>query len=482
MLLSFFVYAQPQPPDTLWTKTYGGSLWCEGNDVQQTPDGGFIITGLYDFMGPHQGEVYLLKTNSNGDSIWARYYGDFCDDEGWSVDQTADGGYIITGNSFRLFPLPGTYYVYLIKTDVNGDSLWTRIYGPSGWSSSSYGNSVLQSTDGGYIVAGLTYSISHNMDAVLLMKTDADGDSVWWREYPANLGSLAYDVQQTQDGGYIVVGYTLMPMGAGGWDVYLLKTDEVGDTLWTRTYGGYGDDRGRSVLQNQDGGYIICGNSGSYSPGMYDVYIIRTDADGDTLWTRTYGRFNGDSGISIQPTTDGGYIIAGLYDKIQSFTGDVWVIKIDADGDSIWSRTVGGNLGDCGLSVEQTMDGGYIVTGYANKTENGASNLYLIRFEADVVLVENFAWQQPVTFSLYPSYPNPFNPVTNLTFALPKEEKISLIVYDIQGREVERIVDGWTPAGIYQMTFDASNLTSGIYFARLTAGGNQSIQKMLLLK
>ena len=185
-------------------------------------------------------------------------------------------------------------------------------------------------------------------------------DTVWTKTYGGPNVDQAYSIQQVLDGGYIIAGST-EPFPARGNDVWLLKTDSLGDTLWTKTYGGTTDDIAYSVRQTTDGGYIIAGETNSFGAGGYDVYLIKTDSIGDTLWTRTYGGTANDGGGSVQQTTDGGYILVAV--KVMG-QDSIWFLKTDADGDTLWTKTYGPSYySSMRRSVEHTTDGGYIATG-----------------------------------------------------------------------------------------------------------------------
>ena len=267
--------------------------------------------------------------------------------------------------------------VYLIKTNALGDTQWTRTYGGA---DIDEGFSVQQTSDGGYIVAGLTWSFSAGLQDVYLIKTNASGDTQWTRNYGGTVNDWGYSVQQTSDGGYIVTGWT-GSFGAGSADIYLIKTNASGDTLWTRTYGGAQYDEGNSVQQTSDGGYIVAGYTYSFGAGSYDVYLIKTNASGDTQWTRTYGGTNDDEGFSARQTTDGGYIVAG-YTGSFGAGGDVYLIKTNASGDTQWTRTYGGTGGDEGYWVRQTSDGGYIVAGWTGSFGAGNYDVYLVKTDS----------------------------------------------------------------------------------------------------
>ena len=364
--------------EALWTKTFGGSDYDGGYSVQQTSDGGYIIAGMTDSYGAGEHDVWLIKTDESGDTLWTKTFGGSEGDAGGCVQQTSDGGYVVVGYT-RSYSA-GDYDVWLIKTDESGDTLWTKTFGGS---DSDVGNSVQQTSDGGYIIAGITefYGAGEpfwwNQD-VWLIKTDESGNTLWTKTFGGSGEDWGISVQQTTDGGYIITGRMESYLTAPE-DVWLIKTDVLGDTLWTKTYGGSGDDGGSSVQQTTDGGYIIAGGTESYGAGNSDVWLIKTDALGDTLWTKTFGGNGKEYGGSVQQTSDGGYIIEGSTESYGAGNSDVWLIKTDASGDEVWTKTFGGSDWDGGGSVQQTFDGGYIVTGYTYSYGQGDSDVWLIR-------------------------------------------------------------------------------------------------------
>ncbi len=308
--------------DTLWTRTYDANGEDYSYSVQQTSDSGYIIAGFASYYS----DVWVIKTDASGNTLWTRNYGGADMDVGYSVQQTSDGGYIIAGATFSYGA--GIDDVYLIKTDSSGDTLWTRTYGGIDYDGAY---SVRQTSDSGYILTGWTESFGAGRNDVYIIKTNASGDTLWTRAYGGTSWDDGYSAQQTSDGGFIIVGLT-GSFGAGSFDVWLIKTDAYGDTLWTRTYGGWNREQGFFVHQTTDGGYIIAGYTGTYGAGGYDLYLIKTDASGDTLWTITYGGTGDDEGYSVQQTSDGGYIIAGMTNSFGAGNYDVYLIKTDANG------------------------------------------------------------------------------------------------------------------------------------------------------
>jgi hypothetical protein len=297
-------------------------------------------------------------------------------DEGWSVRQTVDGGYIVAGHTYSFGA--GVRDVYFVKTDQYGDTVWTRAYGGAG---QEYAYSVRQTADGGYIVAGRTKSSGGHGSDVYVVRTDGDGDVVWTAVYGRWTGDdVARSVRQTIDGGYIVAGYT-GTIGAGSTDVYLMKFDPSGDTSWTVICGGTGGDYGYCVEQVADGGYVVAGRTESFGAGGADAYLVRTDANGDTLWTRTCGGPGDDEARSVQLTSSGGFIIAGT--RFSSGTGDdVFLVRVDSLGEVVWSATCGGAEADRGFCVEPVDGGGYVVAGETESFGLGRPyrpDVYLVR-------------------------------------------------------------------------------------------------------
>jgi hypothetical protein len=263
-----------------WTKTFGGAGGESGSSVQQTNDGGYIIAGSTFSSGNGDEDVYLTKTDGSGNEQWTKTFGGTDWDVGSSVQQTTDGGYIIAGSTSSFGN--GGPDVYLIKTDGNGDSLWTKTFGGANY---DVGSSVQQTSDGGYIICGCTNSFGGLPDCYLyIIKTDENGDLLWTK----TLGGTDWDdddkgnsIQQTTDGGYIITGWINRSVFSDGYDVFLIKTDGSGNEQWTKTFGGTENDSGNSVQQTTDGGYIICGYTESFGNGGEDVYLIKTDQNGN---------------------------------------------------------------------------------------------------------------------------------------------------------------------------------------------------------
>jgi hypothetical protein len=360
-----------------WEKTCGGREAESGYFVQQTADRGFVAAGETRSHGAGDSDVYLVKTDSLGDTLWTRTYGGINDDHARCVRQTHDGGYVLCGytSSFG----SGSRDVYVVRTDSRGDTLWTRCYGGA---QEDLSYSVEETPDGGVILAGYTGSFGAGYYDAYVIKTDSLGDTVWTRTYGGARSDWGRCISHTADGGYILVGYT-ESFGAGHFDIWLVRLDSFGDTLWTRVYGDSLTDYPYSVQETQDGGFIVCGSTDSRGAGSYDVYLLKTDSQGDTLWSKTFGGPAWDYGRCARRTLDGGYVICGYTESHGSGSFDIWVIRTDSLGDTLWTRTFGGDAADLGRWIEQSRDGGYIAVGSTNSYGAGASDIYLLKLPPD---------------------------------------------------------------------------------------------------
>ena len=476
VVFTFLNISMAQAPDTLWAKSIDINKYECAYEVKQTSDHGFIIVAetLEPYTGTYQ-KVLLIKTDADGDTMWTKIYGGTWPQFGYSLDTTSDGGCVITGHIG--YPLgPNWDQIFLLKTDQNGDSLWQKEYGGTDL---DYSFSVRQTSDNGYIIAGSEGS--GNTTNFLLIKTDSSGNLSWSSEYGGVVSESANSVQQTSDNGYILTGYTYSFGSGSNPDLYLVKTDSLGDTLWTKVYGGDEYDYGKYVSQTLDNGYIVIGTTESFGLEAQNIWLLRTDANGDTIWTKTFGDSNASDAQSGQQTADGGYIIGGSTNRYP-YSTKFWLIKTDENGDTLWTKYMRDYNSRSEInSIQQLSDEGYIATGYQG-TMN-ATDIMLIRFgytsstgiSGEKIIIDNYKLQQ--------NYPNPFNPSTTISYSLPYAGVVNIKIYDVLGKKIKTLIDEFQSYGDHTIQFNASNLASGIYFYRLEVG-NEIIatKKMLLIR
>jgi hypothetical protein len=372
LVISLLSCAGKPEPALQWSKTFGGEGDDLGRSVQQTTDGGYIVCGITESYGADGQDVWLIKTDVDGNKLWDKTFGSEKDDIGISAQQTRDGGYVVGGSTFTY--TAGDEDIWLIKTDANGNRLWDKSFGGGGFNK---GRSVQQTGDGGYIICGSTDPHGDGNGLAWLIKTDAGGNKLWDRTFGGEGTTIATSVQQTTDDGYITCG-TAGSYGTGKTEVLLIKTDADGNKLWDKTFGGEDIAMGNSVQQTTDGGYIICGARGSYEKETSGALLIKTDAKGNKLWGRTFGGEGVSRGNSVEQTTDGGYIICGTTTSYETNKPiELWLIKTDAKGNKLWDKTFGDEIVAQGESVEQTTDGGYIVCGTVSS--EGSKHVLLLK-------------------------------------------------------------------------------------------------------
>ena len=304
------------------------------------------------------------------DITFQKTYGGIDGDVAFDMKQTNDNGYIVCG-----FTSSYGSAIYLIKLTAAGDTTWTKTYGktPDG----VWGISVKQTTDKGYLVTGYTSyalgSCGPCDEAVYVIKTDSLGNIIWSKNYGPVFARFNSTVE-TADNGYILAGNTV-GLGQGQSDIYLVKTDSAGSIVWTKVFGGIYSDEANSIQPTSDGGYIIAGTTGSFGAGISDICLLKIDTNGNIQWTKTYGGIDYDLGADADQTTDGGYIVVGSSISF-STTDETILIKTDSNGNVIWSRSF--NAG--ATSVQQTSDGGFAFSG--NFKSGTTSDISLVKTDA----------------------------------------------------------------------------------------------------
>lgn len=359
------------------------------------------------------------------------------------------------------------------------DTLWTKTFGGIG---KEQALSVRETFDAGYIIVGATNSYGNGGRDVWLIKTDENGNEIWNKTFGGTNDDLASFVQPTSDGGFILTGST-QSFGNGGEDIWLIKVDGNGNELWNKTFGGIAIDNAYSLQITFDEGYILAGITKSFGSGEDDIWLIKTNENGDEIWNNKFGGFGNDITYSVQQTADSGYIISGFTNSSGNGEMDIWFIKTDMNGNVIWNKTYGGSLDDLAFSGQQTSDGGYIAAGSTYSYGNGQDDFYLIKLSSDgPEEIKNIGHYNPDNFLLMQNYPNPFNPATKIKYHIPELSYVTLKVYDVLGNEIETLVNEEKPEGSYEIDFNAADISSGMYFYQLKAVDHIETMKMLLIK
>ncbi len=372
LFLALVVSRPAVAQDTLWTRAYGSTEEEIGAAAIQTPEQGFIAAGMQmSAFGPKP-QIYFIKTDADGNTLWHRTYGGVESESARDLGLAPDGGYLLAGQTTSFGA--GQQDLYMLRTNSDGDSLWSHTYGGA---DADEGSALAVVADG-YLIAGSTRSFGPGSISGYLVRTDLAGDSLWTRAYGGNGADSFNAIASCRDGCFILTG-TTTSFGAGGSNLYLLKIDSTGTPLWSQAYGGDGDESGHAVVETADGGYAVAGSADLLGNGDLDFYLIKTDSDGNLLWSRTYGGASSDIANSLAKTPDNGYLLLG---STLSYGdgGDLYLIKTDALGDTLWSRRYGGTDFDAGYSISTTTRGNYIIGGATRSFGHGGDDLYLLRF------------------------------------------------------------------------------------------------------
>jgi len=297
---------------------------------------------------------------------WNRTFGSGYGDGAWSVQATSDGGYIFAGHTCSRGMGSD---LWLVKVDPSGSEIWNATFGGSG---EDLGYFVRQASDGGYIVAGSTMSYGIGDEYLWLLKADALGNKTWDRTFggfASSSGDGGWAVDEAEDGGYVVAGYT-KSHSSGGKDLWLLKTDANGEKAWDRVFGGKKDAVGMSIRKTEDGGFIVAGRTNSFGSGGNDIWLLKVNSTGSEEWNRTFGGQKEDVALQVEEALDGGYVVVGRTETADgngNTDGDgnvsTLLIKTDSSGEVQWEKGLGQDVQGVATSLALTSDGGYILAG-----------------------------------------------------------------------------------------------------------------------
>jgi hypothetical protein len=351
---------------------------AQAHAVMETSDGGYLVVGSMKFSGLFQNDVRLVKTDSNGDEQWSQTFGGPRWDEAKSVIETADGGFLLAGRTDSSGV--GDMDMWLVKTTSHGDEQWNQTF-PKGPRDGA--ESVIETADGGFLLAGGTGFLSIELGDMWLIKTDRNGAEQWNRTFGGPRLDWAESVIETADGGFLLAGYT-RSYGAGDADMWLVKTTSNGDEQWNQTFGGPGWDEAKSVIETTDGGFLLAGQTYSSGAGEGDMWLVKTTSNGDELWNQTFGGTGWDEAKSVIETADGGLLLIGHTYSSGTGEGDIWLVKTTSNGKKQWNQTFDrSGLRDWGESVIETADGGFLLVGGTYFNNNGRDYTTMLLVKTD---------------------------------------------------------------------------------------------------
>lgn len=435
------------PQEISFEKIFPTNGVSYGWDVIEKKDGGYLVVGS---ITPFSTSVLAMSVDINGNLIWEKH---LCPGLVRSVTHSDTNNYIMAGITSN------NEDIIIIKINSDGDTLWTKVINKP---KEEYATKIINTSDGGYAIIG--WLRNKNLD-IYLIKTDEKCDTLWTKSFGDYDTDLGYDIRELHDRGFIIAGTT-----EGGSEhnhhssAYVIRTDSIGNLLWSKRYGINGLADCQGIVASSDGGFVLVGSTLNKDTNSSELYLLKINSNGDSLWVKTNNNNIPKWITSIQPTNDEGYIL----------TGGSGILKTDKDGNTIWSKTIKGD----GLSVKQTLDEGYIVSGIGGSDYD----IILVKIRKDSIVNVEEKTSIAYQYSLFQNYPNPFNPITRIKFIISKDGNASIKIYDLLGKEVSTLIDQYFFTGEYEIEFFGANLPSGVYFYQLISGDFISTKKLLLMK
>jgi hypothetical protein len=341
--------------------------------IEQTSTGGTILAGETGSSGAGSVDMFIVNLDASGNIIWSKTFGTSAVDRAYHAEQTANGGFIVTGKS--------NSYMVALRLDANGNITWSRRYGAT--HTGNVGHKIRETSDGNFVLVGETESYGAGLADAQILKLDANGVALWGVTYGDSYYDEAWDMVEASDGTYMITGHTY-GMGLGGsYDVFLMKLTTGGTISWVQDYGGNDYESGYELQQTSDGGYIISGTTSTYGDGSNDMCLLKTSSTGSLTWSKAYGENTQDAGRGVQQTTDGGYILSGYTENFGAGLYDFALLKMDGSGNFTWGATFGGSNDESAYDVIQDVTGDYIIPGETQSFGEGGRDGYLVRTDAN---------------------------------------------------------------------------------------------------
>lgn len=458
-----------QPPDVLWYKELGDVMGDIGFDAIEGEDGEYFVIGRTQ-VSENNWDAYVAKLDNNGDIVWENTYGGNMDEQIVSICPGLYFGYVVAG--YTSTDASGLSDIWILYIDDNGDSIASVKYGS--WSSDQ-AYCIRPNVDQGFIVSSRS-AIYQWGDQIHLMKLDISLDTIWTKLYGGPMQDYGHMVEETSDYGYIIAGRSYTTVYPESGDAWVIKTDDNGDTLWTKKYGGNDEDIFFALVETDDG-YIFAGQTWSFDAQLIDMYVVRTDDEGEVIWSNLYGGEGADYAYRIFEAPDGNYVISG-YSTSFNDSRDVYLIKIDGDGNLLWEQNYGDELdNEYMYGGVPTSDGGYLFAGKLDYYYSNQDDIFALKLGPEVTGLEQMTILNKGDFY---NYPNPVKDKSTFYFDLESKSMVNLSVYDAFGRHVATLFNGYQSNGTQQIDFNFSGFETGIYFVKLEADDQVEVRKIIV--
>lgn len=461
-VILIFVSGRSHAQVKAFEKTFGGSRPDYGHALARTSDGGYILAGQTFSFIDTTSDTYLIKVDADGNQQWTKTIGSDTLDGANAILQTSDGGYFITNHTEGYGA--GDCDAWMCKTDASGNILWNQTYGCP---EDDLGLDAMETSDHFLVTCGVARTTDPMGDA-FLAKYSLSGAVVWIKNYGGQGGQDGWRITETPDGGYLVAGNTIENAN-GPVDIFVFKTDADGNLLWSKNFGGQGEEYTLGLCHGSDGGYVICGSTTSFGAGDEDAYLLKIGENGNQLWSRNYGGLLQDEAMGVAPADDGGYALTGF---TKSFGNplEAFILKTDPFGNQQWMKTYGDALWEkeCNWIVA-CADGGYAMTGSLRQTGSSDADLYFVKTDSEgntSLNVDDISGNM----TRFVVYPDPA--MTTITLSYDKlVTNPEVMIYNALGRLVFDEVNS--------KKIDVRSLSEGIYFVTIRQEGKFYSQRFV---
>jgi len=544
VLCSVALFAQNV--DWLWAKKAGGTSYDSSSSIAVDANGNSYITGYFygsatfgttTLTSSGGSDIFVAKLDINGNWLWAKKAGGTDFDFGNSIAVDANGNSYVTGYfsgsaNFGTTTLTSSseYYteIYVAKLDINGNWLWANKAGGTGWdygygiAVDANGNSYVTGAFAESAIFGTTTLTSSGGSDIFVAKLDSSGNWLWAKQAGGTDYDDGYGIVVDINGNSYVTGIfyssncsfgSTTLTSSGGSDIFVAKLDINGNWLWAKQAGGTDNDFGYGIAVDANGNSYITGgfkesatfgtttltSSGYYD---YDIFVTKLDIDGNWLWAKQAGGTGDEGSNSIAVDANGNsYITSGFEESVNFGTTtltssgylDIFVAKIDHNGNWLWAKQAGGAIDDCGYGIALDANGNSYVTGFFMESANFGTTTLTSSGDRDIFVaklgeVNSISLPDIISFSGIRSiYPNPFNPLTTIDYEISMPADVKIEVYNNRGQLVRNFILGYKEQGSYKLTWEGEDnngclCSSGIYYIRMQAGKEIYIKKAVLLK
>jgi hypothetical protein len=468
-----FLYNVLSAQNLSFENVFGGPASDAGSAVLQGNDSNYVFVGSIIPSQFENDKYFIAKANQQGQLIWMlkdSTNNDAATSISYSIIKTDNGNYVVSGHRSFINPIPVSSLhtaSLLFKTDANGDTLFFKHYYAPSANSVEESHKVIETLDNGYAMVGYAqyvpddsaywgFSYPYSASFIQIRRTNVQGNLLWSKLYGVE-GSNGWSIVQLSDSGFVAAGIAPVP---GLWhDIVLIRTDKNGAVIWQQNYGGTNYDYAYDIKKTPDNNLLILSNTMSAGHGGVDVQLTKMDINGNIIWEKQYGGLEDDYGNHVSLTSDGGYIITGSTSNFNCDFFDVYIIKVDANGNEQWQQTYGGESFDAGYGIEQTFDGGYIITGVR------AGQIYLLKLDGNGMLAGVTDFNSPHPGFII--YPNPASDLVKISIPETIQGECKLRMYDARGtlvleknmlnNDLETVDLQTLPAGVYQVQIMSEN-------------------------